>query len=237
MRSSVGILADSFNWTPLKLNHISVLWLDSSDTSTISHTVGAVAQWRDKSGNNFHAFQTNADLKPLWGNKLINNRNVIELGFGGVNTYLNVPGFTLALPFTIGVVCATTTSTTQARFFGSGNLGVGIAIARYDTAAIAGTSTGISVPGVWTTNTAKSIVAVFDTTNSVLSWQGENPGTSGSTGNTNFINTTPPIIGGMQGSVAFWQGSACEIFVCAGALNVTERSKLNSYFKTKWKIT
>jgi hypothetical protein len=42
------------------------LWLDASDTSTITHTSNAVSQWSDKSGNSNHATQSTSGSKPLF---------------------------------------------------------------------------------------------------------------------------------------------------------------------------
>ena len=42
------------------------LWLDASDSSTITHTSNAVSQWSDKSGNSNHATQSTSGSKPLF---------------------------------------------------------------------------------------------------------------------------------------------------------------------------
>ena len=39
------------NWTPSSLSGGTLLWLDASDSSTISETAGTVSEWRDKSAN------------------------------------------------------------------------------------------------------------------------------------------------------------------------------------------
>ena len=41
------------------------LWLDAADTSTVvEDSAGSIQQWRDKSGNNFHADQVAAVERP-----------------------------------------------------------------------------------------------------------------------------------------------------------------------------
>ena len=55
-----------------------LLWLDSSDDSTFSYSSGTeVSQWRDKSGNNFHANQSTTAQQP--------SRNVVVNSRKGVN--------------------------------------------------------------------------------------------------------------------------------------------------------
>ncbi len=65
------------------------VWFDAFDTDTIIHTGGLVSEWRDKSGNKFHASQTDDALKPslvqtdfYFGNKqmLSFNRDVLVGG-------------------------------------------------------------------------------------------------------------------------------------------------------------
>lgn len=41
-----------------------ILWLDADDTSTITHTGGAVSQWNDKSGSANHVSQSNVGSQP-----------------------------------------------------------------------------------------------------------------------------------------------------------------------------
>lgn len=42
------------------------IWLDASDTSTISLVSSAVSQWDDKSGNGRHVVQADATLQPIY---------------------------------------------------------------------------------------------------------------------------------------------------------------------------
>ena len=55
-----------------------VLWLDASDTSTITHVGGSVSQWSDKSGNGNHATQASGALQPQTGVNTLNGRNVVN---------------------------------------------------------------------------------------------------------------------------------------------------------------
>jgi hypothetical protein len=78
---------------PTDLSNL-LLWLDASDASTITETLGAVSQWDDKSGNGNHVTQGTASLQPVSGSNTLNSLNVID--FDGsdalVRTSLGVTG-------------------------------------------------------------------------------------------------------------------------------------------------
>jgi hypothetical protein len=55
-----------------------LLWLDASDDSTFSYSSGTeVSQWRDKSGNNFHANQATVGNQPS-RNTVVNSRKSVN---------------------------------------------------------------------------------------------------------------------------------------------------------------
>lgn len=54
------------------------MWLDASDSSTITDSSGAVSQWDDKSGNNRHVLELSTAQDPITGTKTINDLNVID---------------------------------------------------------------------------------------------------------------------------------------------------------------
>lgn len=55
-----------------------VAWYDAADTSTITHSGGAVSEWRDKSGNGYHLTQATGSQQPTTGTATINGRNVMR---------------------------------------------------------------------------------------------------------------------------------------------------------------
>jgi len=61
-----------------------VIWLDASDSSTITLVSGAVSEWRDKSGNNRHASQGTSANRPVMST--LNGKSV--LSFDGSNDFL-----------------------------------------------------------------------------------------------------------------------------------------------------
>lgn len=64
------------------------LWLDASDTATITHVANAVSQWDDKSGNGDHATQGTGSLQPTTNASSQNGLNVIDFNLD----YMNVSG-------------------------------------------------------------------------------------------------------------------------------------------------
>ena len=49
-----------------------LLWVDSADPDTITHSSGDVSQWDDKSGNNHHLTQSTSSYKPTFNQDFLN---------------------------------------------------------------------------------------------------------------------------------------------------------------------
>lgn len=56
----------------------ATLWLDASDTATITQVSGSVSQWNDKSTNAYHATQGSGAAQPLTNTNTMNGLNVIN---------------------------------------------------------------------------------------------------------------------------------------------------------------
>lgn len=54
------------------------VWIDASDTSTITHSSGSVSQINDKSGNGRHFTQSTGSLQPVTGVETLNGLNVLD---------------------------------------------------------------------------------------------------------------------------------------------------------------
>lgn len=65
----------SSGWSPADIT--TELWLDASDASTITESLGLVSEWRDKSGSNNDAAQTVAASQPQTGVDTIGGNNAI----------------------------------------------------------------------------------------------------------------------------------------------------------------
>lgn len=81
-----GIIASSqTSFNPLSIANCKV-WLDASDTSTISLSGSEVTQWTDKTANGYTFTQGTSANRPLSGTRTQNGRNVID--FDGTNDKL-----------------------------------------------------------------------------------------------------------------------------------------------------
>lgn len=76
-------------WTPAKI--ATAVWLDASDSASLTTVSGKVSEWRDKSGNARHATQTDDSYRPTYSATAINNAP-------GLNFNSNILGFLSALP-------------------------------------------------------------------------------------------------------------------------------------------
>jgi hypothetical protein len=82
--AGTGTYSASATATPFSVLGLSPLvWIDASDTSTITESGGAVSQIDDKSGNAYHLTQADALRQPLTGVSTINGRNVLH--YGGIS--------------------------------------------------------------------------------------------------------------------------------------------------------
>jgi hypothetical protein len=69
-------------FSPLDLS--PALWLDASDTATITASSGSVSQWDDKSGNGRNVTQGTAAAQPTTGSATLNGLNVLSFDGGDV---------------------------------------------------------------------------------------------------------------------------------------------------------
>ncbi|MFK7849884.1 MAG: DUF6288 domain-containing protein [Akkermansiaceae bacterium] len=107
------------SWSPESL--VPALWLDASDTESITLAAGKVAEWGDKSGNNRNATQTTATNQPTLTSGGLNGMDVLT--FDGSSDFLNVD-----LDFMAGVdhsVFVVTKTTAHTDIYGAANGGSG----------------------------------------------------------------------------------------------------------------
>ena len=100
-QSSIGDSPPVFS--PSSLSSL-IGWWDADDTSSITHTNGAVSQWADKSGIGNHLVQTIDGDSPVTGTRTLNGRNVLD--FGGVNDFLISSGVSVGPSLSMIMVCA-----------------------------------------------------------------------------------------------------------------------------------
>ena len=225
-----------------------VLWLDASDTSTITESSGSVSQWASKAGG-YNAVQATGANQPTTGTVTINGLNVID--FDGTNDRVTVASFDLTggQKFSIAAVFTADSGILSALAEHSANIdlnpGWGVFRDTDDTVAIA-RNTGIGFEVFDTTGTltttAKVYVGTYDgtlATNESNAWlNGSGAGTRPASVNSNANLTNDTLfIGSRGGTSRFLNGSIAELIVTKTALTTNEREALQTYLADKWGVT
>jgi hypothetical protein len=205
-----GVPLTSNIWTPKNIK--TELWLDASDITTITLNLGNVSEWRDKSGNNRNAIQTNSTNRPLFVNSSLNGLSGII--FNGSTSWFN------------------DISTYTGQFF--------IALCQRDaTKAFAGLHTA-SASELILDNTGNNIISYgsnisyvngsISTTVTVLSpfiwgFKLDIPNTSSRTLGQEFNS---------RGATRAWQGICWELIALSSYPDDFTRQKLEGYLAYKW---
>ena len=210
-------------FSPLDLS--PALWLDASDTATITASSGSVSQWDDKSVNGRNVTQGTAAAQPTTGSATLNGLNV--LSFDG--DWLRATGFTVNQPDWVWIVMD---ADAMAVAFDSANVSnrqhwYAALGALSPTRLFAGTeTTSNSQNTAWQIagcrfNGASSYVRVNEVDGSTV-----NPGSQSMNGFTlgqNHNNGGAPS-----------QGKIAEVIIIPGTPSVSDISNLETYLKDKW---
>jgi uncharacterized repeat protein (TIGR02543 family) len=223
-------------WTPLLLS--PGLWLDASDTTTITLNGSTVSAWADKSGFNRHATAAGT-AQPTATTNGLNGKRVLT--FDGSTDVLNVD-----LDFLAGVHHSAFIVTKPVQFSniygaangsaGSNSLHVGFSSATnyrmnfwgndytplLTTNFVAGSANVMNY--VWTAGTGKQILA-----------NGKSEGTNTSAGNIGPMSGGGRI--GRTTAHGFFGGDIAEIVILTGVLNQEERQAMEGYLAHKWGLT
>ena len=225
-------------WTPAVLGSALAMWLDASDSSTITLNGSTVSQWSDKSGRGNNASQGTASSQPTYtATGWVNNRPALL--FDGSNDSFAVStsgtlGINTSAGYFLGAVVNPLVITPQfvlsgatvERFETQVNSGAGLSYVRTiyggSPFADAGTATiarliaesqydGTSTTSFWTGNAGTSVVDALGTTNTAMS-----------------IGFRP------SPNSLFFNGHMAEIVLTNRALTTAERRQLEGYLAWKW---
>lgn len=218
----------------------NTLWLDASDTSTITDSSGSVSAWADKSGNGNNG-TASTTARPATGDATLSGKN--GLRFDGVANTLTLPSALYSIPNgnnTMFVVSRTTLDTTSGRIVGMSEGGSG----RYwiednSTSGRVGfanrnvSSGTISVDGVDKLNSNIYTCRRSGTT------QGLSINGSTESSNTNALSEDgidAAFIGSNAGVNTFFTGDIFEVIIYNRALSDSEVALVNAYLSNKWGI-
>ena len=214
------------------------LWLDASDDSTFSYSSGtSVSQWRDKSGNNFHATQALSANQPSRSTTQ-NSRKTVN--FDGTNDTVTIPNFSCNSEMSIFVVsnCGTTlliehstdTNSNQGFYFYGGGTGM-IYITRATGSIISNSN--------WLSGGYSIASAVNSTGLDLLTYKNGSQQTIITDGRSSLTNTyiTNTLYIGSRGANSLWSsGPIAEIIIYNRKVNDVERKQIHTYLGQKWGI-
>jgi hypothetical protein len=210
------------------------LWLDASDTDTISDTAGAVDTWSDESGNGYDLTQATAAYRPKTGTATINSLNVLEFDTANGQQHLKNATFPLiGNDYDMFIVLQVNPADLDYVLFSSGNKNgvVGRALSGSASTAIASDTTysslhvdsalftGTTVGQLWTATATGSPIVVRGTQLSGGTYDGFS---------VSRVATDP---GFSDGTVV------CEVIVANYPLTAQQISDTETYLAAKWGIT
>lgn len=226
-------------FSPPMINTLS-LWLDASDTSTMSFSSGSnISQWRDKSGLNNHATGVNSPV--LTGNTI----NTYQAIVSATNQYftgaISITGTTVtvfAVAYTTKTLPNASSDQRLVSLANGGNVDYGRAdgvIALFNQGGSSSITTwrAGSVAGrTITTNTAFQTVSKYDGTTGYLWKDGTLGGSSASSGT--FATTKYGIGNQANPTSEYWIGAIGEIIIYTASLSDNQRQQIEGYLANKW---
>ncbi len=223
-------------WQPSNLSIQA--WYDASDASTIISSGGLVSEWRDKSGFERHAIQSDDSRKPTTGINNIGGNNVVSLNGSSQFFFVNLD-FLANTSHSAFIV-------TKTRAFrniygaadgnkGANSLHVGFSSSTQYRMSFWGNSysapistsfipnSGNLLNFVWTRGVSKQIFA---------------------NGTLQASNTSAGVIGEMAGGgrigscvgQALYGGDLAEIIFVTGTVSPAERERMEGYLAHKWQL-
>ena len=235
--SNLSIGANPASFSALKL------WLDASDSSTITHSSNAVSQWNDKSGNNNHATQATSSNKPSTNTSSQNGLNVLDFSDDFMVSAVNIDRSTLPY-LSIFAVFASKSASGDGCLFGADNGGWDrTALLNFDSSA--SHKWGISNAGGTTAFSSSRtpdlnyhILSIgLDTgvsNGSFVSLDGETPTSfTESAGSAGFNTTAIGALRPDNGSYPM-QGYLAEMIFIGSVVSDSERRELEGYLAHKW---
>jgi len=215
------------------------LWLDASDDTTFSYSSGtSVNQWRDKSGNNFHASQGTVASQPS-RNITQNSRKTVN--FDGTNDTVTIPNFVCNSEMSIFVVSncgntlliehSTDTNSNQGFYFYGGGNGM-IYITR---------ATGTLISNLNWLSGGYSIASAVNSTGLDLLTYKNGAQQAVTTNNRSAVTNsyvTNTLYIGSRGANSIWSsGPIAEIIIYNRKVANVERNSIHTYLSQKWGIS
>ena len=237
--------------TDLPVKNGLLLWLDAADDTTFSYSSGTVvSQWRDKSGNNFHANQSTTAQQPS-RNTINNSRKSVFFNAASRLDYMTISsGISLPTDASIFIIYKPSTQIYEYavlidNYHGQGG-NYGFVIQRVSTNAQfyyanAGDGTGFidTAASPWTyTNNVIQLLSLNKASSTGTPYISGTAQTSRSVRAATAQYTTGLAIGYWgAGGGRFYNGDMCEILIFNRSLSSTEMKQVHTYLGQKWGIS
>lgn len=237
-------------WAPSDISGLTV-WLDASDSATITSSSGAVSQWTDKSSNAYAFTQSTAGAKPTTGTRTQNSKNMLDFDSGDLLAASSGPQLNSMTLFVVEVH-DTFGGGTGGRIWSIANTSLDRSVGLVNNApytqaytmTILGSGGGsydrYTANSSATTGTARYVTFrhtyAIDPTRNIYINGSANDGASPFTATTNPSNTSGYTmrVGNNSGLSVGFDGGIGEMIIYNSALSSTDRATVESYLATKW---
>ena len=214
---------------PAALSNLA-LWLDASDSASVTHSSNAVSQWSDKSGNNKHATQSTATRKPIFNSSdpSLNNKGSVSSASSDGSIGLSLPSATLQEIFVIAYYKEGTDNTFDSHstlLSGPGDYGVYRIMGTVNSAAWIGSS-NFNESGSFKNGSSSSSSTALPMPATLL----------------RFTSTTARteargILYNTQHSDRGWLGGVGEIIGLSAISSASDRLATEGYLAHKWGLS
>ncbi len=232
-------------FSPLDLS--PSLWLDASDSSTITQSSGAVSQWNDKSGNGRDVSQATGSRQPVTGTRTIGGLNAIDFAsqyLKSASSYTLMDATTgVYTAFGVFIVDAISATAGQIVCLDGNNSTrmpqmLRVINATVETVRISPTTVTDASASSLNTSSAFIGSGVLSTSTLEARINGATNGAASIT-NANSVTAVPIGVGAnlrFEPSALF-NGAIGEIIVYPSVLSNSEMNSVGNYLSSKWSIT
>ncbi|MFA5591693.1 MAG: hypothetical protein WC989_00065 [Micavibrio sp.] len=221
-------------WSPSRIDDLYA-WYDAADPATILHDEGAVTAWNDKSGNGHHAVQTVPADRPLTGARSLGGRNTVY--FQGDSQQLFLPagmsGIVQGDSTLVTVFVPDTPSLWPFCFLAGGGRRYGLELHTANGLRFWSRDETDFIPCIW--DSSKGYIGVNRTSGNAITGFFEGASIAG-TNSEGAWATLPSVrlMGGFNGTSAYFHGRLAEIILYERALSVAEINRIGAYLSRKW---
>lgn len=236
-------------FSPLDLS--PALWLDASDTSTItsSGSPAKVSQWNDKSGNVRNVTQATAAAQPTTGASTQNSLNIISFDGGdrllnsSTNQYVNAStgNFSAFAVAKSDVLTGSTGKQIVCADSGAGNRQqqfLRFQFAYGQTIAFNTSNTAFSDETANITGSNMVLLSAVVGSNCEVWLNGSSNGAGSTITGTLRTSATAIAVGANTNATAgeLLTGTIAEIIIYPSALSATDRQRVETYLNAKWAV-